>query len=223
MAQQPKPISSFVLFSLFFLAGLYLGYSVFSFLNSWRSNPSALGAATSTVGNFTVSLVSTIACTWSDAAINITFGTPGSTITQGNTLNASRNYNYSTDGAGSASNGSDYNVTAAATNTVKVNITLAGQSLLETAGGNVLNITNISWGSNTTTANSTGGTALDNMTYPGVPFNSSFQGDTSHHVATLEPAGSSVWFRFWLAVNSNQAAGLYRGNYTMTCSDSGSA
>ncbi|MBI5391905.1 hypothetical protein HZB00_02795 [Candidatus Woesearchaeota archaeon] len=181
------------------------------------------GNVTSFFNNtFTVGEGSTLSCSWSDAVLNITFGTPGSTITQGNTLNASRNYNYSTDGVGSASNGSDYNVTAAATNTVKVNITLRGEHLYETVGGNILNIGNISWGSNTTTANSTGGTALDNMTYPGNPLNLTGQTNPSHRVAVTEPAGSSVWFRFWLNTPASQPAGLYRGNYTMTCEDSGS-
>ncbi len=173
--------------------------------------------------SYTIGEGSTIACTWSNFAVNVTFGNPGGTLTQSATYNASQNYNYSNGplGNGSAVNGTLYNVTADPTNNVKVNITVRGADFLDTIGGNVLGITNVSWGANRTTANSTGGESLDNMTYPGYPLNYTF--DQQHKVAANLTNGSTTWFRFWLKVPAALPAALYIGNYTMQCTNAGEA
>jgi len=220
--QQQNKIPSLVFFGFFFLFGMFLGYAVFSVVHEYLYSGST-GLVTSNVGNFTANVASTIACTWSNFAVNITFGAPGASLTQGTSYNASQNYNYSNGplGNGSAVNGSLYNVTAASTNTVRVNITVKGEDLYESVGLNVLRITNVTWGSNVTFANGTypGVTTADNMTYPGLPLNYTF--DNMHKVASLLTVGSTAWYRFWLNVTNTLPAGLYIGNYTMQCTDSG--
>ena len=129
------------------------------------------GAATSSVGNFTAYVVSGIACTWSNAALNVTFGYgPSPALTQNVVYNASKNFEGYIGGAqiGTGVNWTLYNVTADSTNTDSVNITISGRH--PQAGANILGIGNITWMSNQTNGNGSNGDFVgQNFSYDAVP------------------------------------------------------
>ena len=196
------------------------------------------GAATSTVGNLTANVVTAVACTWSNAALNVSFGEGiAQSLSQGSIYNASKNYEgYIGAGAQNAGiNWTLYNVTADVTNTDSINISIKGSHLL--IGINTLGISNVTWMTNETNGNATDAAGnTHNFTYLG-SFNSTigpgqnFEGFNLTLINDGDPklalrnrnfsnqlaAGSTVWFRFWLHVPRGQIGGRYVGNYTQTC------
>ncbi len=170
---------------------------------SAREHPTPLtGYATSQVGNFSASVATYLACTWSNSALSVGFG---SNLNPGDVdINATGNYNATYSG-----NWTMYNVTIDSISNVVANITIKGENFV--AGSSVIGITNISWASNTTSGNGT------NLA-PGsaIVLNSSF--NDQDKVASGEAVGSTVWFRFWFDVPNGTTAGSYTGNYTQQCS-----
>lgn len=160
------------------------------------------GYATSQVGNLTASVATYISCTWSDAALSVSFGsdlTPGT-----NDVNATGSY-----ALANPSNGTQYNVTVDTLSNVNANMTVKGADLV--SGANLIGIGNVTWSSNTTSANATQMNA-------GAGYSLQTTYDTTNKVASNEPIGSSVWYRFWLDIPTGTIAGAYVGNYTMQCS-----
>src|SRR3989338_4642820 len=125
-------------------------------------------------GNFTAYVISGVACTFSNDALNITFG---DSIEAGSAYNATKNFVGNRDY-------SYYNVTADSANTVDMNITIRGLHFL--SGNKVVGIGNVSWSSNTTDANST------NMKFPGTA-TISISYDTTNPVTSNAAAGSTAW------------------------------
>ena len=227
-------VTILTLFFLFILLGFFIGYFFTSDSGVYRIT----GAPTSTIGNFTANVVTGLACTWSNAALNVSFGLGLSqSLSQGSIYNASKNFEgYTGGGAQNAGiNWTHYNVTADSTNTDSLNITIEGAHLL--SGANVLGLTNITWMSNESNGNGTDSAGnIHNFTYLG-SFNSSigpgtnFEGfnltlikDGDPKLATRNrnfsnqlTAGSTSWYRFWLLLPKNQVQGTYTGNYTMEC------
>ena len=214
------------LFILFLALGFLIGYF---FTDDGLGK--VTGAATSSVGNFTAYVVSGIACTWSNAALNVTFGYgPAPSLSQGAVYNASKNFEGYIGGAqiGTGVNWTLYNVTADSTNTDSVNITISGRH--PQAGANILGIGNITWMSNQTNGNGSNGDFVgQNFSYDAVAngfkgFNLTLETDGDPQLATRLrnfsnqlAAGSTVYYRFWLRVPGNQIQGTYVGNYTQTC------
>ncbi|HLC86302.1 MAG TPA: hypothetical protein VJG30_03385 [Candidatus Nanoarchaeia archaeon] len=222
-------VTILTLFVLFLVLGLLIGY----FFTSDSGIGKITGAATSTVGNFTANVVSGIACTWSNAALNVSFGGGlAQSLTQGAVYNASKNYEGYIGGGLQilGHNWTLYNVTADSTNTDSVNITMSGRHLQ--SGANILGITNVTWMSNQTNGNASvasGSQEGHNFTYRGNT--TLFEGFNLTLVADSDPklilrlrnfsnqltAGSTVWYRFWLMVPGSQVQATYAGNYTQTC------
>ncbi len=188
--------------------------------------------------NVTITQATSIACTWSNAALNVSFGQGLSqSLTQGSIYNASKNFEGYTGGGAQNTgiNWTHYNVTADSTNTAPINITIKADHL--TSGTNVIGIGNITWMTNESNGNATDNLGnIHNFTYLG-SFNSSigpgtnFEGfnltlikDGDPKLATRNrnfsnqlTAGSTSWYRFWLLLPKNQVQGTYTGNYTMEC------
>lgn len=160
-------------------------------------------ASQSQIGNMTAVITTYVACTWSDEAMNVSFGTnlnPGI-----NDYNGTKNYfeQYS---------GTSYNVTVDPLSNKVVNMTIKGDHFR--SGANSIYVGNTTWFSNTTYANGT------NM----IPTNSkvmltTYDKNTSNYIGVNEPIGSSVWYRFWLDIPAAQISGTYVGNYTMQCEE----
>ncbi len=197
-----KKAGSHIYFLVLLIAAVTL-FSTFYFQEkTFQDSDMITGFASSQVGNLSATVSTYLACTWSNAALNITFN---GTLNPGDTdQNATQNYNFSTP----ATNGSSYNVTVDSLSNVQANITVLGASL--TSGANILGVGNVTWDSNTTDSNSTlmaaSGSIVLTTSY-----------DTVNKVASNEPIGSTVWFRFWLDIPTVQLAGSYVGNYTMSC------
>ena len=184
---------------------------------------------TSAFSSFAGDSVTALACTWSNDALNVTFGYGSSpSLSQGAVYNASKNFE-GYIGAGTQTAGvnwTTYNITADSTNTVAVNITISGSHMQ--AGANILGIGNITWMTNETNGNGTDASGQHNFTYMG---ENNFEGFNLSLIADGDPKlalrnrnfsnnlaiGSTAWYRFWLRVPENQIQGTYVGNYTMTC------
>lgn len=177
-----------------------MGFSLFLFKYYNVSPPlSITGMAASQIGNLSASVSTFISCTWSNQALQISFG---NSLTPGiNDINATQNY-------GGVGNGTLYNVTVDTLSNVNANITIKGTDL--TFGINIIGVSNVSWISNTTMSNASNMIASNS-----IELTSSF--NTVNQIASNEPIGSTVWYRFWLDVPTGQIAGTYTGNYTQQC------
>lgn len=146
-------------------------------------------------GNLSVGVQTAMACTWSAATLNVSFG---SALDPGTVANASANY-FSED------NSSGYNVTVSTLSTHTANVTITGKDLY--SGANFINVSNVTWRSNSTALNGS------DMVYANSrPLNAS-----AYNVFSGLAIGGNGSFRFWLNISSNVIAGTYVGNYTMTC------
>ena len=144
-------------------------------------------------GNFTFNVTSSVSCEIGLA--NISFGT----IQPGTPVNATKNY------AG-ASDATHYNVTSSSN--LPVNITHKGTNMTS-AEGNVIRVYNTSWKSALTATDST-------MNYGNkIAMQEAY--DTTNKVATALPVGDAAYLRYWLNTPTEQAIGLYSGNYTVLC------
>jgi len=183
-----------------------LGFSYFKY--NYKLNEDLLTGYTvsSQVGNLSATVATYIACTWSNAALNVTFN---GTLNPGDTdKNASRNFYevFALDSNGPRH--TSYNVTIDTLSNVAGNITIKGLDLI--SGSNAIGIGNVTWISNSTIGNAT------NM----IPSNSialATDYDTTNKVGSSVAVGSSVHYRFWIDIPSAQVAGNYIGNYTMQC------
>lgn len=159
------------------------------------------GFAASQVGNLSVGVATYIACTWSNPALTVSFGSslnPGT-----NDTNASNNY------AG-LFGATFYNVTVDTLSNVQANITMKGEDFI--SGANKIAISNVSWTSNSSYDNDNG----SNMKIASaVALTNIFNNNTP--IAAYEPIGSTAWFRFWIDVPASTVAGTYLGNYTQQC------
>jgi len=194
-----------------------------------------LNGSRSVSSSVTISNPSAIACTWSNAALNVSFGNGLSqSLSQGVVYNASKNFEgyIGSSSQNAGINWSLYNVTADNTNTADVNISIMGSHLL--SGINTLGIGNITWMSNESNGNGTDASGvIRNFTYLGSSaagqnfegFNLTLINDGDTKLAlrnrnfsnNLAPDSTS-WFRFWLHVPRNTVGAKYIGNYTMECS-----
>ncbi len=153
----------------------------------------------STLGNLSAQVSSYVSCTWSDAALNVSFGTelnPGDSD-----VNATRNNDQ-------PDNGTSYNVTIDEFTNELVNITIKGDHLV--SGVNIIEIGNISWASNATSSNGIN-MASENSHITLTDY------DNLTKIASNAAIGSSAWYRFWVDLPPSQVAGSYIGNYTMKC------
>ena len=214
MPAQPQSIHwNYVIASLFFALAIVAALSAFYFSGAEQSiGPTGFATSASQVGNLSVGIATSVACTWSNVALNIAFGTsldPGT-----NNYNATGNYNISSGNSNpsSGNNLTMYNVTVSTLTNVNVDIVMSGHDLVDSSG-NRIGMTNITWNSNTTLAN-----ASNFHSETSFPMNESLDGN--HNVTSDEAAGSTVWFRFWLDTPSAQVAGTYTGNYTQRCQES---
>ena len=152
----------------------------------------------SQTGNLTVGVQTYMACTWSDVALNVSFGeslNPGT-----DDYNATENYNCTI-----ALNGSCYNVTVSSLSTANADVLISGMDLVYSA--NTLKIGNVTYQANTTFANGS------NM----VPTGSTAITGTPTAIFSNEPINSSAWYRLWIDLPASTVAGTYVGNYTLTC------
>jgi hypothetical protein len=157
------------------------------------------GYASSHVGNLSASITTYLTCTWSDASLDVSFGSnlnPGT-----NDINASKNYNET----GSVTS---YNVSVDVLSNVQANLTIKGENLV--AGINSIGVTNVSWASNTSDGN-----GVNMIPSQSIALTNSL--NTANKIAENEPVGSTVWYRFWLDIPVGQLGGNYKGNYTMQC------
>ena len=171
----------------------------FFIFNYFFTTQRSIIGGSSQIGNLSAGISTFISCTWSNAALDVSFGT---TINPGvNDINATQNYNQ-------IGNGTAYNVTVDVLSNVNVDLLIKGENLV--SGVNVIGIGNVSWMSNTSNANGT------NM-IPGnsVSLNTSY--NTINKVASNRPVGSSTWYRFWFDIPQSQVAGAYNGNYSQQC------
>jgi len=137
-----------------------------------------------------------ISCTFSQQAINFS---NVAAFTDDN--NATLNY----AGAGSATL---YNLTS--NSNINVTVHNKGTNLVcidTSCGTAVIGVGNLSWNSSKTS-----NTSID---LPGFNLTTAF--DTVNPVAVNLTSGSSAWLRYWLDIPGSQAAGAYRGNYTIRC------
>ncbi|MDP3741962.1 MAG: hypothetical protein Q8R15_01470 [Candidatus Micrarchaeota archaeon] len=198
---RPTNFYSLALLLIVLVAGVFY----FAGNNFRLSGITGLATTASQSGNFSAGVNTYVACTWSNAALNVSFG---SSLDPGANVNATGNYNLT---ARSVTNGTNYNVTVDTLSNVDVSIAMRGVNL--TSGSNVIQLGNLTWQSNSTVAdsnymNSSGANQL-NATY-----------DTLHPLASSAAPGSTIWYRFWLNVPSGTVAGSYAGNYTQQCSQS---
>lgn len=157
------------------------------------------GYAASQVGNLSAVVSTYLSCTWSNAALDVSFGSG---------LSPGANDIAATQNAAGGGGETFYNVTVDTLSNVIANISIKGADL--DSGSSLINVQNVSWASNTTAANGANMIAGNSIV-----LTTSY--NTANPVAVNEPIGSSVWYRFWLDVPSTTIAGLYRGNYTMQC------
>lgn len=188
-----------------FYAGVLILFAVFLsfvYLNDSQvlpTTPIGITGMSSQVGDFTAGVQTSISCTWSNAALTVSYGTsldPGSSD-----INATGNYN-------TTGSGTDYNVTNDILSNDEVNITVKGESF--TSGANTIKVGNTTWASNSTSD------AGANM-LPGSSIELTTTYNTANETATNLAIGSIAYYRFWLDIPSNQVAGTYSGNYTMLC------
>jgi len=189
-----------MILALIFMLGFGL-YPLFTRLGQSRSEMSGItGMATSQVGNISAGIATFLSCSWSNDALNISFGSnlnPGT-----NDTNATGNYLDAT------TTGTAYNVTVDTLSNTQANISMKGENL--TSGANKIGLMNVSWASNTTISNSS------NMAPTlSTRLNNSF--DTANWLAANEAIGSTVHYRFWLDIPNGTVAGSYVGNYTQQC------
>ncbi len=167
---------------------------------SYSKQPSVTGFATSNsqLGNLSVGVQTYMACTWSAATLNVSFGTslnPGT-----NDTNATANYNQAGEGSG-------YNVTVDSLSTSAANITILGNDLC--SGANLIEVGNVTYQSNSTNLSG------DNM----VPSGSTAITDSAVVMIQDEPIDSTAWYRLWLDIPIDTVAGDYVGNYTLQCEE----
>jgi hypothetical protein len=182
------------------VAVVVLAFAV-AFLIGNDTSSNITGFATSQVGNLSAGVATYLSCTWSNDALQISFG---SNLNPGTfDINATQNYNVT-----APNNITFYNVTVDTFSNVAANITVKGENLV--SGANTIGVTNLTWASNATAANGT------NM----VPGNSIVL-NTSYNLATPvganRPTGSTTHYRFWLDIPNGTVSGSYTGNYTMQC------
>jgi hypothetical protein len=155
----------------------------------------------SQVGNLSASIQTYVACTWSDEAMNISFGTnldPGT-----NDINATKNFNDSEAV-------SLYNVTVSTLSNVNVDVTIKGADL--ESGANVIDVANVTWQSNNTSPNGT------NMIASGShPLGTTY--DVVNKLADGLGEGNTAHFGLWLDVPDGQISGNYIGNFTQQCAE----
>lgn len=163
------------------------------------SDSTMTGDATydSHVGNLSASVQTYVACTWSADSLNVDFGNllnPGTSD-----INATENY--------ALSPGTGYNVTVDPLTTSNVDVIISGNDLID--GANVLGVGNVTWAANSTDSDGA------NM----IPADSVSLTNGGENLATAEPSGSSVHYRFWLDIPNGVVAGNYVGNYTIQCQE----
>lgn len=178
---------------------LLLAVGVFFYYN-FQEGTSVTGRVASQIGNLTASVDTYISCTWSNAALQVGFGTG---LAQGSAINATGN-NISTG------DGTMYNVSVDTLTNVNVNVTIRGNNL--TSGSNVIEVSNVTWASNITDNNGT-----NMIVGNGIPLAESY--DTANPLISNAAANSVVYYRFWLNVPTSQVAGAYVGNYTQLCAE----
>lgn len=175
---------------------------IYSLVKSGGSPPSPiLGMATAQVGNFTTTVQTSISCTASDKALNVSFGSTN----PGDVVNGTLNYyGFPPD----CTNCTWYNVTNDVLSNLAINITIMGARLQSDA--NIIAIGNVTWRSNSTSGNAS------SMAYAsGIKITST--DNEANKVAESLDVGSTTHLRFWLSVPSGAVAGSYTGNYTLTC------
>ncbi len=154
----------------------------------------------SQLGNLTVAVQTSIACTWSDSTLNVSFGSSLDPGTVGG--NATGNYNMSPP---NPTNGTMYNVTVDVLSTSAADITITGEDLVYS--GNILKIGNVSYAVNST-----------NFTSIYMNYSESINITTSAvDMIVNEAVGSTAWYRLWIDIPAGVVAGSYIGNYTLQC------
>lgn len=144
-------------------------------------------------GNLTVGVQTYMACTWSNPAITVDFGSsldPGT-----NDINASAN-NMGAD--------TGYNITVSALSTASADITISGNDLID--GANIILVENVTY--------QTGTTASDAAM---VPSGSASINETAMEMFINKAPGTVNHYRMWIDIPSEVVAGSYQGNYTLTC------
>jgi hypothetical protein len=183
-------------FLLLSVSYFYFGDSVGGFIST------GFATTSSQVGNLSVGVETYMACTWSNDALNVSFGQnqdPGN-----NGTNATGNYNIT---VWDPNNGTTYNVTLADINTANADLEILGADLY--SGANFFLVENVSYDTNATNASGI------NMIYE----NSVAITNSYVDMETNQAAGTDIHFRFWLDVPIGTVAGTYVGNYTQRCSE----
>ena len=188
-----NPAVPFLIGALVF--GIFVGYYGFG-------GPSITGLAglSESSGNLSVSVETLIACTFSDDAFSVEFGTvdPGTT---GN--NATENYNPPPSGQ------TNYNITVASLSTVNVNVTVKGTNLIDQS--NLIGVTNVSWQANATKDSLSMIYASSSLKRLNTEF------DQVDKIGVEVVPGDTRFWRMWIDVPSLTVAGNYSGNYTLRC------
>jgi hypothetical protein len=162
---------------------------------------SGFATSDSQLGNLSAGVQTFVTCTWSDSALDVSFG---SNLNPGDSdLNATQNYILENGGE----NGTGYNVSVGDLTTANVNITILGSDLVD--GSNLIGIGNVTWASNETANNGT------NM----IPGSSTSVTGSAVNIASNVAPSSSVHYRFWLDIPSGIVQGSYEGNYTVECAE----
>jgi hypothetical protein len=162
-----------------------------------RSNQ-ITGQVSSQLGNLTAGVDTYISCTWSNDALDVSFGTG---LSQGATLDAVGNNL-------SVGLGTLYNTTVDDLTNVDIELNIRGTDMI--SGANIIGVSNVTWASDPD-SNNAAGMIVGNS----IPLTTSY--DTVNPVMSGVTRGAVAHYRFWLSVPGNQIAGAYVGNYTQQC------
>ena len=174
--------------------------SVLMFISLLFVGNNFTGYDSAQLSNLTANIVSAIACTFSNDALNVSFG---DAITAGSNYNASKNFV-------DLHTNTWYNITIDITSSSNLNVSIKGTNFI--SGSNSVGIGNVSWSSNTTSSNGS------NMVFPGNA-NISNSYDVNNLIASDAVSGSVAYYRMWLRLPSGTSGGQYSGTYTLRCTE----
>lgn len=186
-------------YAITLLIVLVLAFGVYFviYLNSQKITGYA--TSDSQLGNLSVGIQTYMACTWSNEALDVQFGS--NLDPDAVNVNATGNYNLT----GNPWNGTQYNVTVDILSTSAANVTVYGDSLRD--GVNFIDVQNVSYYYNMTYDNASQMIAASSVVLT----------DTDALMKSNIAAGNTLHYRWWLDIPATAVAGTYVGNYTMTC------
>ncbi|MBR9703930.1 hypothetical protein GOV12_00835 [Candidatus Pacearchaeota archaeon] len=178
-------------------------------LESSNVNEKITGFATeiSTVSNVTIQSFLSI-----DMSTNLSEGIQYGNVASLPAYNVNSTHNY--DNQGGVENLSSMFINVSIDSNTAVDLCLkADDDLNDSAGGNIIGITNMTYANNT----------YNNLTLPNMTTDNSLALDTYEKGTVDLPKGNSSFFRFWLDVPASTVAGSYNNSIYFKGVQNGSA